>query len=153
MANTQAFCNSAKLDILKGNTILADMDQTRAGVTKDSLKAALYETTAGDKDKDTTVYNTTGEVSGSGYTAGGIAVTNVTAPSLSTDTAIWTPSASLDFGTVTLATTFNAVLIYNDTHTTKYALSVHTFGDQTVAGNFTITMPANDVSNALVRLV
>jgi hypothetical protein len=45
------------------------------------------------------------------------------------------------------------VLIYNDTFSTKRAISIHTFGSQTVtAGTFTLTMPANDASNALIRI-
>ena len=87
------------------------------------------------------------------HTAGGVAVTNATAPTTSGTTAFWTPSASLVWTTVTLATAFDAVLIYNDTAAGKNAVSVHTFGSQTVtAGNFTLTMPANDATNALLRL-
>ena len=49
--------------------------------------------------------------------------------------------------------TFTPSLIYNDTSATKLAVSVHTFGSQTVtAGTFTLTMPANDASNALLRV-
>jgi hypothetical protein len=53
---------------------------------------------------------------------------------------------------VTLATAFDAVLIYNSTQSDK-AVSVHTFGSQTVtAGTFTLTMPTNNTTNALIRL-
>ena len=153
MANTQAFCNSAKVELMSGNMALGTCDQTRTISNKDTFKAALYEVTAGDKDKDTTVYNTTGEVSGTGYTPGGEAVTNGTEPVINADSGCWTPSASILYSTVTLTTDFNAVLIYNDSWSTKYALSVHTFGTQTVtAGNFTLTMPANTAGNALVEL-
>jgi hypothetical protein len=52
-----------------------------------------------------------------------------------------------------LSTAFDAVLIYNDTASGKNAVSVHTFGAQTVtAGTFTLTMPTNDASNALIRI-
>jgi len=124
--------------------------------TTDTLKAALYLTTA-TINAATTVYTVTGEVSGTNYTAGGITVTNATAPT-STNTsatagvAYWTPSASFTFTTVTLATAFDCVLLYNSTQSNK-AISVHTFGSQTItAGSFSLTMPANTTSAALIRL-
>ena len=124
--------------------------------TTDTLKAALYLTTA-TINAATTAYTATGEVSGTNYTAGGITVTNATAPS-STNTsatagvAFFTPSASLTFTTVTLSTAFDCVLLYNSTQSNK-AISVHTFGSQTVtAGSFSLTMPANTTSAALIRL-
>ena len=124
--------------------------------TTDTLKAALYLTTA-TINAATTVYTVTGEVSGTNYTAGGITVTNATAPS-STNTsptagvAFFTPSASFTFTTVTLATAFDCVLLYNSTQSNK-AISVHTFGSQTItAGTFTLTMPANTTAAALIRL-
>jgi hypothetical protein len=64
----------------------------------------------------------------------------------------WTPSASITYTTVTLATAFDCVLIYNSTQSNK-AISVHTFGSQTItAGTFTLTMPSNTTSTALLRL-
>jgi hypothetical protein len=66
--------------------------------------------------------------------------------------AFFTPSASLTYTSVTLATAFDAVLIYNSSQSNK-AVSVHTFGSQTItAGTFTLTMPANTTSTALLRL-
>jgi hypothetical protein len=105
----------------------------------------------------TTAYSSTGEVSGTGYSAGGVTVTNATAPltsntSTTAGTAYWTPSASISYTTVTLTTAFDAVLIYNSTQSNK-AVSVHTFGSQTItAGTFTLTMPSNTTSTALLRL-
>lgn len=123
----------------------------RAGTTKDAYKAALFLASASRGAADT-IYSATGEVSGTGYTAGGVAVTTASAPSLSGTTAIFTPSASIVFATVTLTTAFDAVLIYNDTSASKLAVSVHVFGSQTItAGTFTLTMPTNDASNALIR--
>ena len=124
--------------------------------TTDTLKAALYLVSA-TKDASTTVYNTTGEVSGTGYTAGGVTVTNATAPtstnsSATAGVAFFTPSASLVYTTVTLSTAFDTVLLYNSTQSNK-AISVHTFGSQTItAGTFTLTMPANTTAAALIRL-
>lgn len=150
MANTQALCNSFKSEVLTalhafGTTV------TRGSTAADSYKAALYLASA-TVNASTTAYSATGEVTGTGYSAGGIAVTNANAPSLSGSTAIWTPSASLLYSTVTLTTAFDAVLIYNSTQANR-AVAVYTFGSQTVtAGNFTLTMPTNDASNALLRL-
>ena len=94
-----------------------------------------------------------GEVTGTNYVAGGVAVTTATAPTSTGTTAFFTPSASIVYTNVTLATAFDAVLIYNDTAAGKNAVSVHTFGSQTVtAGTFTLTMPANDATNALIRI-
>lgn len=128
----------------------------RASGATDSFKAALYLTTA-TVNASTTAYSATNEVSGSGYTAGGVAVTFGTPPtatnaSATAGVAFVTPSASITYTTVTLATAFDAVLIYNSTQSDK-AVSVHTFGSQTVtAGTFTLTMPANTTSTALLRL-
>jgi hypothetical protein len=122
----------------------------------DTLKAALYLASA-TMNASATVYTPTGEVSGTGYTAGGVTVTNATAPT-STNTsatagvAFFTPSASITYTTVTLSTAFDAMLLYNSTQSNK-AISVHTFGAQTItAGTFTLTMPTNDTTNALLRL-
>jgi hypothetical protein len=129
---------------------------TRGTSTADTFKAALYLTTA-TVNASTTAYSSTNEVSGTGYTAGGVTVTNATAPtatnsSATAGVAYWTPSASITYTTVTLSTAFDCVLIYNSSQSNK-AVSVHTFGSQTVtAGTFTLTMPANTTSTALLRL-
>jgi hypothetical protein len=125
--------------------------------TGNTFKAALFFSSA-TINAATTAYSTTGEVTGTNYTAGGVTVTNGTSP-LSTNTsatagvAYWTASASLTYTNVTInSAAFNAVLIYNSSASNK-AVSVHTFGDQTVtAGTFTLTMPANTTSTALIRL-
>ncbi len=152
MSNTQAFCSQAKVDLMNGLHAMGS-SVIRAATTKDVYKAALYEVVAGDKDATTTVFNTTGEVSGTGYTSGGEIVTTATGPQLDSTTAHFTPSASIVYSTVTLSTAFDAVLIYNDTSATKLALSVHTFGSQTVtAGDFTLTMPTDDGTTGLIRI-
>lgn len=149
-ANTQAMCTSFKVELLNGIHALGT-SVVRAGTGADTFKAALYLASA-TYNAATTAYSATGEVSGTGYTAGGVTVTNATAPTSSGTTAYWTPSASFAWTTVTLATAFDAVLVYNSTQSNK-AVSVHTFGSQTVtAGNFTLTMPTNDSTNALVRI-
>ena len=150
MANSQALCTSFKSEILAGIHALGTT-VTRGATTPDTIKAALFLASAS-LGAATTAYSATGEVSGTNYTAGGVTVTNATAPSSSGTTAIWTPSASIVFTNVTLSTAFDAVLLYNSSQSNK-AISVHTFGSQTVtAGTFTLTMPTNDASNALIRI-
>lgn len=140
MANSQAFSNQNKLDGL-----------TATCPNGSTIKAALYLASAS-IGAGTATYTATGEVSGTGYSAGGVTVTHANAASLSGSTAIWTPSASIVYTTVTLSTSFDCVLLY-DTSRSNNCISSHTFGSQTVtAGNFTITMPTNDASNALVRI-
>lgn len=143
-------CSSFKSEILKGIHALGT-SVVRAGTGADTIKAALFLVSATVNAASTT-YGTSGEASGAGYSAGGVAVTNASAPSTSGTTGIWTPSASLVYTSVTLSTAFDAVMIYNSTQGDK-AISVHTFGSQTVtAGTFTLTMPTNDASNALLRI-
>jgi hypothetical protein len=124
--------------------------------TGNTFKAALYLASA-TYNASTTAYSTTGEVTGTGYTPGGVTVTNGTSPlatntSATAGTAYWTPSASITYTSVTLATAFDAVLLYNSSASNR-AVSVHTFGSQTItAGTFTLTMPSNTTSTALIRL-
>ena len=151
MANTQAFCSQAKVDLMNGLHALGS-SVVRAATTKDVFKAALYLVSASRGAADT-IYSVTGEVSGTNYTAGGEIVTTATGPQLDSTTAHFPPSASIVFSNVTLAVAFDAVLIYNDTSATKLALSVHTFGSQTVtAGDFTLTMPVDDGTTGLIRI-
>ena len=160
MANTQAMCTSFIGQLLNGGhqfgTITLVSRTSLTSPTVDTFKAALYLTSA-TINASTTAYSASNEVSGTGYTAGGITVTNATAPT-STNTsatagvAFFTPSASFVYTTVTLATAFDTVLLYNSTQSNK-AISVHTFGSQTItAGTFTLTMPANTTAAALIRL-
>ena len=157
MANTQAICDSFRVDLLNGTHAFGTQgaNGVRTVTTKDVFKAALYLATA-TKDRTTTVYNVTGEVSGTNYTAGGATVTNANLPANTGGTGIvafWTPSASLVWTTVTLATAFDAMVLYNDSNTAKNAVAVFTFGSQTVtAGTFTLTMPTNDLTTGLIRL-
>lgn len=150
MANTQSMCTSFKNEILQayhnfGTTV------TRAGTGADTFKGALYYTTAS-LGAGTTAYSATGEVTGTNYSAGGVTVTNATAPTTSGTTAYWTPSAALVYTNVTIATAFDTVLIYNSTQGNR-AVSVHTFGAQSItAGNFTLTMPTNAAGTALINI-
>jgi hypothetical protein len=155
MANTQAMTTSFMGELMTGTHNFGTAPVRATGAT-DSFKAALYLVTA-TVNASTTAYSAVDEVSGAGYTAGGVAVTFGTPPtatnsSATAGVAFVTPSASITYTTVTLATAFDAVLIYNSTQSDK-AVSVHTFGSQTVtAGTFTLTMPTNNTTDALIRL-
>lgn len=144
---------SFKVELLNGHHALGT-SVVRAATTADSFKAALYLTTA-TINAASTAYTATGEVSGTGYTAGGVDLTGTPdwiAPASTGTTAFSTPTANIVYTTVTLATAFDAVLIYNSTQGNK-ALSVHTFGAQTItAGTLTLTMPTNDATTGLIRI-
>lgn len=155
MANTQAMCTSFMEELMTATHNFGTAP-TRGSGAADTFKAALYLASA-TVNAATASYSSTGEVTGPGYSAGGVTVSNATPPAYSNTTATagtayWTPSASITYTAVTLTTPFDAVLIYNSTQSDK-AVSVHTFGSQTVtAGTFTLTMPANTTSTALLRL-
>jgi hypothetical protein len=155
MANTQSMCTSFMGELMTATHNFGTAP-IRAATTADTFKAALYLTSA-TVNASTTAYSSTNEVTGTGYTAGGVTVTNATAPiaansSATAGVAYWTPSASITYTTVTLSTAFDCVLIYNSSQSNK-AVSVHTFGSQTItAGTFTLTMPSNTTSTALLRL-
>jgi hypothetical protein len=138
MAIVQSMVSSFKQQILLGEH---DLDT-------DVIKIALY-TSAADLGAGTTVYSTSNEVVGVGYTAGGNTLTGATV-SLSGTTAY------VDFANTTWAAstiTARAALIYNSSKSNK-AIAVLDFGSDktTTANNFTIQFPANDASSAVVRI-
>lgn len=154
MANSQAICTSFKSEVLVGNHQLGAVTLTSrtslTAPTTDVVKAALYLVT-GSVGAATTAYSATNESSGTGYTAGGVVVTNATAPSNSGTTAFWTPSASIVYSTITIAAT-DAVLLYNSSQSNK-SISVYLFSSQTItAGTLTLTMPTNDAATGLLRI-
>lgn len=138
MANTQGISGAAKQAALA------------AIVDGKTLKGALYLVSA-TTGPTNAAYTATGEVSGTNYTAGGASVTNANTAGLTSTTAFWTPSASIAWTTVTLATAFDCVMIYSTSDTNRN-IGTFTFGSQTVtAGNFSLTMPTNDATTGLVR--
>ena len=156
MANTQSMCTSFLGELLSATHNFSSANPAHTANTADTFKAALYVTTA-TLNASTTAYSATNEVTGTNYSAGGVAITNGTNPSStnSSSTAgvgFWTPSASITYTNVTLSTAFDAMLMYNSTQSNK-AVAVFTFGAQTItAGNFTLTMPSNTTTTALLRL-
>ena len=163
MANTQSMCTSFMGQLLNGGhqfgTITLTSRTSLTSPTKDTFKAALYLVGA-TVNASTTIYSGVNEVSSANYSAGGEVITNANVPvatnaSATAGVAYWTPSASIVYGTSAAPVTFaafDAVLIYNSTQSNK-AVSVHTFGSQTItAGTFTLTMPSNTTTTALLRL-
>jgi len=113
-------------------------------LSTNTLKIALYTANA-DLNQDTTVYSATNEVTGTGYTAGGVTLTGVTINSS------WF-TAYVDFADVVFnaSVTARCALIYNVTQGNK-SIAVLDFGSDKTSTNFTITMPANTASAALIR--
>jgi len=138
MAIAQAMCSSFKQQILLGEH---DMDT-------DTIKIALY-TASATLDASTTAYTASDEVVGTGYTAGGNTLTGATVSLTGT-------TAFVDFSDTSWTTatiTARGALLYNSSKSNK-AIAVLDFGsDKTsTAGTFTVQFPANDASNAIVRI-
>ena len=154
MANSQAMTTSFKVDLFNAvHAFNATGIPAHTVATADVFKAALY-TAASSLGAATTSYTgAVTEVTGTGYNAGGVVVTFGTPPNSSGTTSFLTPSASITYTTVTLATSFDAMLLYNDTNAGKKSVAVYTFTPQTVAaGTFSLTMPVNDASTGLLRI-
>lgn len=139
MANSQGISGAAK--------------QAALGAIVDgkALKAALYLASA-TTGPSNAAYTATGELAATGnYATGGASVTNGNTAGLTGTTAYWTPSASISWTNLTSSGAFDATMIYSTTDTNR-SIGVFTFGSQSVtAGNFSLTMPVNDSSTALVR--
>ena len=114
--------------------------------TTDTMKLALYVSTA-NLGADTTVYTTTGEITGTGYTAGGIVLTGVTV--LTYGTTVYIDFANSAWSG---ALTARGGLIYNASKGNK-SVAVLNFGaDKTSVNTFTVQMPANTYTAALIRI-
>ena len=138
MSIIQTTTTSFKQEVLLG---VHDLDL-------DTLKLALYTANA-DLNASTTVYGTTAEVVGTGYTAGGVILTGVsvavsgTTAFVNFENAVWDPAAF----------TARCALIYNADKGNK-AVAVLDFGaDKTATSTFTVQMPANTATTALIRFV
>ena len=142
MAISQAMCTSFKKELMTAT-------HNFTASSGNSFKLALY-TSSASLGAATTAYSTTNEASGTNYTAGGAALTNVT-PTTSGTTAL-TDFADLTFSNATV--TANGALIYNDTASGDPAVVVLAFGaDKTsTAGDFTIQFPAASSSAAIIRI-
>jgi hypothetical protein len=128
-------CNSFKSGLISGDF---DFDT-------DTIKMALY-TNAATLDEDTAAYTTTGEVSASGYTAGGVTLT--------VEKGITDNTAFISFENVTISAAFTArgALIYKS-GSGNPAICVLDFGsDKTSTATFTVTFPTASSADALIRL-
>jgi hypothetical protein len=113
-----------------------------------SFKLALY-TSSATLGAATTAFTTTGQASGTNYTSGGSALTNIT-PVLSGTTAVC-DFADLTFGTATV--TARGCMIYNDTNSDKAVATIDFGGDKTsTAGDFTVVFPSPTATGAIIRL-
>ena len=151
MAITSAICSSFKQELLQGKHSL-----DTSGNSGDTFKIALYDSDAS-LGASTTDYSTSEEISntsGSAYTAGGATLTN-------TGVGLTSTTAFTDFSDVSFTSasfTANGALIYNTTtaggSNTTDAVCVIAFGSNKTAtnGTFEIQFPANDSSNAIIRL-
>lgn len=137
MAIDQGLTTSFKQQMLQGQQDLSS----------DTLKMALY-TGLADLGADTTAYTSTNEVSGTGYVAGGQTMSGVSISAATNgtvyvnfDNVVWNPAAF----------TARGALIYNVTQSNA-SVAVLDFGaDKTCANTFTVTMPANTSTTALLR--
>jgi hypothetical protein len=138
MAITQAMCTSFKEDLFNKEQ---DLDT-------DTIKIALY-TSSATLGAATTAYTTTNEISGTGYSAGGVALANSTVATSGT-------TAYVDFDNpewTSASFTARGALIYNDTTAGDNAIAVLDFGgDFTVSsGTFRIVFPAPGAT-AIIRI-
>lgn len=124
----------------------AELYQGVHDLTTDVIKIALYTANA-DLNEATTTYTSGNEIVATGYTAGGKTMTGITVSSsgftayVGFDNVTWNPGAF----------TARCALIYNSSKGNK-SVAVLDFGsDKTTTGTFTITMPANTATTALIR--
>jgi hypothetical protein len=139
---TQTIVNSYKKGLLEGAFNFSS-------TTTQVFKIALY-TSAATLNASTTVYSTSNESTGTGYTAGGKVLTISTYPTLANNVAF------MGFAAVTwsiTSTTARGALIYKFDGVTNPAIAVLDFGEDktTSGGNFVINFPLADFQNAIVR--
>lgn len=150
MAISQAMCTSFKAELLQAEHNF----KTSGGST---FKLALY-TSSASIDANTTAYSATNEATGTNYTAGGAQLVNSGVTATNTNATAGTGFTDFSDLTFSLATiTARGALIYNASGTTtntNAAVCVLDFGaDKTSTdGDFTIIFPANDASNAIIRI-
>jgi hypothetical protein len=142
MAITQAMCTSFKQALLDG-----EMDFSSD--TAQSYKIALY-TSSASLDAATAAYTTSNEVSGTGYSAGGNTLSISTNPT-STGTTAFLSFATTTWSTATI--TARGALIYQAGGSTPAVAVLDFGGDKTsTAGDFQITFPTADATNAIIRI-
>lgn len=147
MAITQTATTSFKVELLQA---VHNFGPT----SPNTFKVALF-TAAANIGPTTTVYSTTGEVTGTGYTAGGNTLTISVSPTSGNNSSS-VPTAYVSFNNTSWTNaTFTArgALIYNSTQGNK-SVAVLDFGsDKTVSNDtFQIIFPTPDANSAIVRI-
>ena len=133
-------CNTFKTGLMNGTF----------NFTSGTFYMALY-TNAATLDATTTAYTTTGEVSATGYTAGGLALTIAQAPTIGNQTGAATSYISFDIAVWTSALTARGALIYKAGD--NGAVCVLDFGaDKTSTATFTVQFPAVTNTSAIIRI-
>ena len=122
----------------------AELYQAVHDLTTDVLKVALYTGNA-DLNETTTVYTTLNEVTGGGYVAGGVILTGATVNSSG-----YTAYVNFNNASFSAAVTARCALIYNSSKGNK-SIAVLDFGSDKTSSSFTLTMPANTPTTALLR--
>jgi len=142
MAISSALTTSFKKELLQGVHNFASGGN--------SFKLALYAGGTASLDATTTAFVTTGQITGTNYTAGGAALTpGIAAPS-STGTTAFVDFANLTFSTATI--TASGCLIYNDTQSDKSVATISFGASKTsTAGDFTIVFPTAG-ANAIITI-
>lgn len=148
MAISQAMSTSFKVEILDGIHNFGT-GVVRASTAADTFKIALY-TSSASLDATTTAYTTSGEVVGTGYTAGGNTLTISVVP-VSSGTTAYLSFSNTSWSSATI--TARGALIYNSTQGNK-AVAVLDFGSDksSSSGTFTISFPTADASSAILRI-
>lgn len=150
-ANAQTVVDTFRVQVLNGMHAFGP-SVVRVGTGADTFKLALYFTTATRGPADT-IYTSTGEVTGTNYSAGGIVLANTVPPTNSSGIAYWTPSSTAVFSNITITTPFDCMVLYNNTSASKLAVAVFVFGAQVItAGDFTLQFAANNSTTGLIRL-
>jgi len=152
MAISQAMCTSFKVEILSSYHNFNTTNPAHTANTQDVFKIALY-TSSATLDSTTTVYSTTNEVVGTGYTAGGNTLTISQVP-VSSGTP--TTTAYLNFSNTSWTTatiTARGALIYNSSQGNR-AVAVLDFGsDKTsTAGTFQINFPTAGTGSSIIQI-
>jgi hypothetical protein len=122
----------------------AELYQAIHNLSTDTLKVALYNGNA-NLNETTTVYTTSNEVSGGGYVAGGVVLTGVTI-----NTSGFTAYVNFNNVNFSAAVTARCALIYNSSKGNK-SIAVLDFGSDKTSSSFTLTMPTNTPTTALLR--
>jgi hypothetical protein len=141
------------MSIYQGQTNSFKQDILQAGqnILTDTLYMALY-TAYATLNADTTIYTTDNEVTGTGYTAGGVQVTGATISTDTTNNIVYVNFNNVSWPGASF--TARGALIYNTSKSNK-SIAVLDFGSDKIftSVNNTVTMPVNSASTALLRFV